>query len=471
MKLKLSNTLSRNKEEFKPIRKEEIGMYCCGPTVYNYAHIGNLRAYIFEDILRRTLEFNRFKVKHIINITDVGHLTSDADSGEDKMVKAIRREGLDFTEESMLKLAKKYTLKFKENFKDLNILEPNIWCKATEHIPEMIKLVEKILENGFAYETSTAIYFDISKFKDYGKLAKLNIEQLEAGARIEPDPEKHNPLDFALWFKAAGKHQNHVMQWDSPWGKGFPGWHIECSAMSMKHLGEQFDIHCGGIDHIPVHHTNEIAQAEAAIGKKWVNYWLHNDFLVMKEGKMAKSKGEFLTLQVLKDKGYNPLSYRYFCLGAHYKTQLTFSFEALDGAESALKRLKENVVSFKENNDSVSNKKIEEEYKKRFLEAINNDLNTPLALAVVWEVVKDKEIGNNEKLKLLCDFDKVLGLGIKTFEKEKVVVSGIIDELLKKRDDARKNKDWSKADKIRDEIKEKGFAIKDTPEGPVLEKI
>ncbi|MBU0472297.1 MAG: cysteine--tRNA ligase [Nanoarchaeota archaeon] len=471
MVLKFSNTLTRKKEEFKPIKQGFVDMYCCGPTVYNYAHIGNLRAYVFEDILRRVLEYNNYKVKHVINITDVGHLTSDADEGEDKMVKAIKREGLDFSKESMLKLAEKYTLAFKKNFKDLNIKEPNIWCKATEHIPEMIQLVERIIKNGYGYDTKTAIYYDISKFKNYGKLAKLNIEQLEAGARIEPDPEKHKPLDFSLWFKGVGKHSNDIMQWDSPWGMGFPGWHIECSAMSVKHLGEQFDIHCGGIDHIPVHHTNEIAQTEAATGKKWVNYWLHNDFLIMKEGKMAKSTGDFLTLEVLKEKGFEPIAYRYFCLGAHYKSQLTFSFEALEGAESSLKRLKENIINFKENKCSFSNKKLEENYKEKFLEQVNNDLNTPLALAAMWEVVKDRELGNDEKLNLLYDFDKVLGLGMERFEKEKIKVSTEIQQLLEKREEARKNKNWGEADKLRDEIKEKGYSIRDMPEGPIIERI
>ena len=469
--MKIYNTLTRKKEEFKEIEKGKVKMYCCGPTVYNYQHIGNLRTYIFEDVLKRILLHNGLKVKHVINITDVGHLTSDADEGEDKMMKAIIREGLKPTKEAMLKLAEKYTEVFKEDLEKLNVLSPDIWPKATEHVDEMIKIIQTLVKKGYGYGTSKAIYFDISKYKDYTKLARFNLEQLEAGARIEPDPEKHNPLDFALWFKAVEKHSNHLMQWNSPWGKGFPGWHIECSAMSMKHLGESFDIHCGGIDHIPVHHTNEIAQSECATGKKWVKYWIHGDFLVLKDGKMSKSKGEFLTLHVLLDKGYDALDYRYFCLGAHYRSQLNFSYEGMDGAKNTLNKLREKIIEFKENKCSFPDVRLEKKYLDEFNKKINDDMNMPEALAITWAVMKDKKLGNDEKLKLLLTFDKILGLGMVKFKRKKLNVPSEILSLLAKREEARKNKNWIYADKYRDDIKSKGYVIADTSKGPVLQKV
>jgi cysteinyl-tRNA synthetase len=403
-----------------------------------------------------------------MNITDVGHLTSDADEGEDKMMKALRREHLPVSKESMLKLADKYTEHFKKNIQDLNILPPTIWCKATEHIPQMLGLIKKIEKNDFTYESDSAIYFDISRDKNYGKLAKLNLKELEAGARVDVDEEKHNPHDFVLWFKITGKHKNHLMKWDSPYGQGFPGWHIECSAMSTYYLGDQFDIHAGGIDHIPVHHTNEIAQTEAATKKHpWVKYWVHGEFLVLNKEKLSKSTGgSFLTIETLKEKGYDPLSYRYFCLTAHYRKPLNFSFEALDSAQIALNKLREKVLEIKNDNEAKGNA---EKYIESFQKAINDDLNMPQALAVVWELIKDDKVNNKTKYNTLLDFDRVLGLNLKYLKEIKIPKD--ILTLAQRREDARLKKDWKESDEIRDQLKTKGYIISDTPNGFVLKKI
>ncbi|MFH1065142.1 MAG: cysteine--tRNA ligase [Nanoarchaeota archaeon] len=462
--LKLYNTLSRTKEDFKPIKPGHAGMYCCGPTVYNYAHIGNLRAYIFEDVLRRVLEFNEFDVKQVMNITDVGHLASDADEGEDKLMKALAREGKKPSVEAMKELARMYEDAFKRDIEQLNILEPLIWCRATEHIQEMIEIIKKIDKNGYAYKTSGGLVFDTSKFKHYADLGKLKLEDLKAGARIKLDKEKKNPSDFALWIT---NQPNHLMQWESPFRKGFPGWHIECSAMSIKYLGEQFDIHCGGIDHIPIHHTNEIAQSEAATGKHpWVKYWLHSEFLILDKDKMSKSSGEFLTLQSLIDKGYEPLVYRYFCLNAHYRQQLSFSFEGLDAAKNAYEKLKSRVIEMKQKGEKGVVDDVG--YLSKFSEAINDDLSTPKALAVMWDMLKDEDVGN--KLSLLLEFDRVLGLGIAYMKKEDFEVPEEVIRLLAHRKDARKKKDWKLSDEIRDKIKAKGFLVLDTSEGQKAEK-
>jgi len=468
--LKLYNTLTRKKENFKPLKKGSVSAYTCGPTVYNFAHIGNLRSYVFADLLKRVLKYNNYKVNHIMNITDVGHLASDADAGEDKMMKAIKREGLKLTKESMLKLADNYTKAFKNDLKQLNIQEPDKWVKATEHIKEMVNLVKILVKKGYAYETPTAIYFNISKYKDYGKLAKLSLKQLEAGARVEPDPEKKSPLDFALWFKAVGKHEKHLMQWESPWGKGFPGWHIECSAMASKYLGKQFDVHTGGIDHIPVHHTNELAQSEAALGKKpWVKYWLHGEFLVIgKNEKMAKSGENFLILQSLTDKGYDPLAYRYFLLSAVYRKQLMYSEQAMKDAQRSLDRLRNIVLEIRTDKSSKGDIK---KYKEQFLKEINDDLNMPKAMAVLWAVVRDTSLGGKQKYSLVKDFDKVFGLGLDKVKKTVVKIDQELKGLIEKREKARKEKDFALADKIRDKIKKKGFILKDTPQGVVWEKI
>lgn len=466
MALKFYNTLTKKKEEFKSIKKGKVSVYCCGPTVYWYQHIGNLRTYVNEDILRRILEHDGYKVTHIINVTDVGHLTSDTDEGEDKLMKALKREGLPLTEKAMLKLADKYFDEFKEDFKRLHILMPTKWTKATEHVKDMIDLIKKIEANGYTYKTSVGLIYDTSKFKDYTKLARLKIKDLEQGTRTEKDSERKNKTDFALWIT---NQPNHIMQWESPWGRGFPGWHIECCAMSIKYLGEQFDIHCGGKEHIPVHHTNEIAQAEAATGKKpWVNYWVHNEWLVLKDGKMSKSKGTFYRVADLITKGYDPLAYKYLCFTAHYRTPLTFSWDAIDAAKTAFNRLKEKVIEIKENLESKPNKN---SYKNDFFKAVNNDLNMPQAISVLWALLKDDELGNKEKYDLLLEFDQIFGFGIKDFKKEKISLDKDIEELIRKREEARKNKDFATADKIRDKLKEKGIILEDTKEGVKCKKV
>ncbi len=458
--MKLFNTLGRKLEEFKPIKPKEVRIYGCGPTVYWYQHIGNLRRYIFEDILKRVLFYNGYKVKHIINITDVGHLTSDADEGEDKMVKAIKREGLELNKESMLKLAKKYTDTFISDMKKLNMIMPDKWTKATEHIKEVIDVIKKIEKNKYSYKTGVGLIFDTSKYKDYTKLGKLNLEQLKAGARVGVDPERKNPSDFALWIT---NQPNHIMQWDSPWGKGFPGWHIECSAMSSKYLGEQFDIHTGGEEHINVHHTNEIAQSEAAFNKKpWVKYWLHMRWLTFKGEKMSKSKGGLYLLSELEEKGYEPLDYRYLCLLTHYRKPLEFSLEALDAAKNAFERLKNRILELKKEKTSRGK---DTKYEKEFKEAVNDDLNTPKAMGIMWEMLKDEKLGSKQKLKLLESFDKVLALNLTKVKEEKIKIPKEINELIKQREKARKNKDFAQADKIRNEIKAKGYVLEDSKEG------
>jgi len=457
----LYNTLTRKKETFVPIEPGKVRVYCCGPTVYDYAHIGNLRTYIFEDLLKRILMRSGFDVLHIMNITDVGHLTSDADEGEDKLLKAIRRENLPVSPDSMLIIAKKYADAFRNDIRQLHILDADVFPKATEHVQEMIELIKRLESRGYTYKTSTAIMFDISKFANYAGLARLNLSGQKTGAREEviKDTEKRNPQDFALWF--FGK-PTHVMQWDSPWGKGFPGWHIECSAMSWKHLGDQFDIHCGGVDHIPVHHTNEIAQSECALQvHPWVKYWLHGEFLTVKSEKMAKSAGTFITLQNIIDKGFDPLDYRYFCLFAHYRSHLNFDWEALENARNAFARLRERVLDLKANPTSNPTQNT---YQDQFNEAIYDDLNIPIALSVFWAVLKDDTLGNKEKLELLVDFDTVFGLGISDLERESLPAN--LMKLIEEREAARNSEDWKRSDKLRDILKTKGILIEDTPHGP-----
>lgn len=450
--LKLFNTLTRKTEEFKPIKNKKVGMYACGPTVYNYAHIGNLRAYVFEDILKRVLSYDGFKVKHAMNITDVGHLTDDGDNGEDKMEKGARREG-----KSAWDIAKFYTKAFEADLRDLNIIKPNIWCRATEHIKEQIALIKKLEKKGFTYSTADGIYFDTSKLSDYGKLALLKKTDLKAGARVDMG-EKKNATDFALWkFSPAGAKRQ--MEWKSPWGVGFPGWHIECSAMSVKYLGQPFDIHCGGIDHIPVHHSNEIAQSEAAEGKPLANYWLHSEFLLAGEEKMAKSADNFLTLAKMKEKGISPLAYRYFLLQTHYRKQLQFSWEALEAAQKGLDHLYSVIPTKAEG-------RVEESLSVRFLAYINNDLDTPGALALVWDALRAKTISKKQ----LLDFDKVFGLGLDKVKKEKTTIPAEAQKLAKQRETARTEKNWSESDRLRVEIEKLGFTIEDTPDGQKIKK-
>ena len=447
--MKLYNTMDRKVEEFVPIEEGKVGMYCCGPTVYNYAHIGNLRTYIFEDILHRTLEEAGYRVKHVMNITDVGHLTGDGDDGEDKLGKRSRETG-----KSVWDIAAFYTDAFFADEKALNIKRPNVVCKATDHIQEMIALIKRLEEKGHTYTAGGNVYFSIDTIDDYGKLAGQKQEDKLSGARIAVDGNKRNPQDFVLWFTNS-KFGEQAMMWDSPWGRGYPGWHIECSAMSMKYLGETFDIHCGGIDAIPVHHTNEIAQSEAATGHKWVNYWCHGEFLLNDKGKMSKSSGEFLTLPVLVGHGYNALDYRYFCLGGHYRTQLKFSYEALDHAKSARERLNSMVAELKAKakpESTISEKA--ESYKDAFFAALFNDLRCPEALAVMWKMLKDNSITEGEKLSLLYSMDKVLGLDLDKVEAKKEEKVGGEEEwkLVEERKQAKAEKNYQRADEIRKEL-------------------
>lgn len=449
------------------MEKGKAGMYTCGPTVYNYPHIGNLRTYIFEDLLRRTLAYDGYKVTHVMNVTDVGHLTDDGDEGEDKMTKSAREKKM-----SVWEIADFFENAFFRDIAQLSILKPHVVCRATDHIGDMIELIKRIEENGYTYIAGGNVYFDISKNKDYGKLAMLDRQELQAGARVSVDTFKRNPGDFVLWFTRS-KFEHQSMLWDSPWGKGYPGWHIECSAMSMKYLGEQFDIHCGGIDHIPVHHTNEIAQSEAATGKKWVNYWVHGEFLIMETGKMAKSKGNFITLEDIEKMGFAPLDYRFLCLGAHYRTQLQFSYDSLETAKSARENLNGKVIELKkesEKSDLPPAAEDESAYIKAFREFISNDLNMPRGLAQLWGILKDDRFSPGQRLSEAYEMDRVLGLGLEELEP---VLTKLTDEeadLVREREKARKAKDFAKADQIRDILLEKGLKIKDTPSGTEWER-
>jgi cysteinyl-tRNA synthetase len=463
----LFNTLTRKKEKFIPLKQGEAGIYCCGPTVYNFAHIGNLRAYFFEDILKRVLLYNGYKVNHIMNITDVGHLVSDSDEGEDKMEKGASREG-----KSVWEIAEFYTNAFKDDILLLNILPPTLYCKATDNIQEQISLIKCLEKNKITYKTEDGIYFDTAKFADYGKMALLDIEGLEEGKRIQFSGEKKNKTDFALW-KFSPKGQKRQMEWKSPWGVGFPGWHVECSAMSMKYLGETFDIHCGGVDHIPIHHTNEIAQAEACTGKKFVNYWLHGEFLLEERGKMSKSAGEFLRLKTIMDKGYSPLDLRYFLLMTHYRKKIKFSFVNLDAARHGFENLKNKIKAVKSEPDAGGKTLTPEVdlFIKNFESAINDDLNVTEGLAVLWEAVKSEKLNSSEKLFFADNAEKILGLNLDKIEPEKQeeIPSEII-ELANKRITAKKEKDFKTADEIRNIIKEKGFELSDKKDGYDIRK-
>ena len=451
--LKVYNTLSRKKEIFKPIKDKKVGLYTCGPTVYWYQHIGNLRSYIFSDTLKRTLEYNGYKVKHVMNVTDVGHLTSDADTGEDKIEKAAKKE-----KKSAKEISNFYWKIFKEDFKKLNIIEPNIWSKASEHIKDQIELIKRLEKKGYTYKTKDGLYFDTSKLKDYGKLARLKTEKLKAGARIKIK-EKKNKTDFALW-KFSEKPGERQQEWKSPWGVGFPGWHIECSTMSMKYLGESFDIHTGGEDHISLHHTNEIAQSEAATGKKFVNYWLHGAFLIFRGEKISKSKGGLCTISELEKKEFAPLSYRYFVLNTHYRNPLEFSFKNLESAQNSYKRLKNIISEIKD--DKKENKK----YLEQFEKAINNDLNTPEALSVLWNLLRDKKAEG--KMRTIREMDEVLGLNL--LKKEKLSIPIKIKKLVQKREKCRKEQKWQESDKIRKEIERLGYRVEDTAKGTKIKK-
>ena len=501
--MKLYNTMDRKVEEFVPIEEGKVGMYCCGPTVYNYAHIGNLRTFIFEDILHRTLEEAGYRVKHVMNITDVGHLTGDGDDGEDKLGKRSRETG-----KSVWDIAAFYTDAFFADEKALNIKRPNVVCKATDHISDMIALIKRLEENGHTYTAGGNVYFSIDTIDDYGKLAGQKQEDKLSGARIVVDGNKRNPQDFVLWFTNS-KFGEQAMMWDSPWGRGYPGWHIECSAMSMKYLGKHFDIHTGGIDHVPVHHTNEIAQSEGSFSEEdrkqgpWVNYWLHNEFLVLQGAtKMSKSSGNFLTLQSLIDKGYDALDYRFFLLGAHYRKQILFSWDAMDGAKKSREALAGRIAKLADKSHvlkKASEKKYGKgqaadttgmsekacEYMGKFKDALENDLLAPVALSMIQKVVKDNAIENPEKIELVSRMDTVIGLKLletaaSVLEAEEKSASvnphegdpeaAEIDALVAERTQAKKNKDFARADQIRDELTARGITIVDTPTGPTWKR-
>jgi len=463
MAVRLYNTLTRHVDEFQPIAPGQVGLYTCGPTVYNYAHVGNLRTYVFEDVLKRVLTQAGYQVRHVMNVTDVGHLVSDADEGEDKMALGAEREG-----KTVWQIADFYWQAFRHDLERLNILEPDVWCKATDHIAEQIEMVATLERKGFTYIIDDGVYFDTSKLSDYGKLARLDVSGLQAGARIEMVAGKRNFTDFALW-KFSPKDKQRLMEWESPWGVGFPGWHIECSAMAIRYLGERLDIHCGGIDHIAVHHTNEIAQAECALGHAWVNWWMHGEFLTMpKSGdgeaaKMSKSSGEFLTLDVVEQHGFEPLAYRYFLFSAHYRQQLAFTWDGLTAAANALKNLKRSVLSLR--GEHTGGEQPIAARMEEFRQAVEDDLNMPRALAVLWNTLKD-DAPAGEIYATLLAMDPVLGLGFEQMQEEALGVSeDEIEKLIAERAEARKSKDFARADAIRDELAEMGVEIMDSPQG------
>lgn len=463
--LKLYNTATRKADEFSSLREKQAGIYTCGPTVYNYAHIGNLRTYVFEDLLKKVLARRGYSVRHVMNITDVGHLTDDADSGEDKMEVGASREG-----KSVWEIADHYTEAFRKDLEKLNIQEPTIWCKATDHIQEQIELVQKLEERGYIYRLEDGMYYDTSKFSDYGKMAGLDLEGLQAGARIEQVEGKKNPTDFSVW-KFSPKGKKRLMEWDSPWGNGFPGWHLECSAMALKYLGPTFDIHCGGIDHVRIHHTNEIAQTEAATGQKWVNWWMHGEFLLMDEGKMSKSADKFLTLSLLEEKGYHPLAYRLYLMSAHYRKAMVFNYESMDGFQKAYERLCRRYGELPEEGGKISERHIH-----AFDESLDDDLNLPQAVAGMWGVLQDSSLSDEDKGATFREMDTVLGLqpqgdgrvSVKTDEND---LSD--DEILKRieeRTQAKKEKNFSMADQIRAELLEQGIELQDGPQGTTFQR-
>ena len=465
--MRLYNTLTKKVEDFVSNEQGKVKMYTCGPTVYHYAHIGNLRTYIFEDILEKGLSYLGYEVQRAMNITDVGHLTSDGDTGEDKMAKGAAREG-----KTVYEIADFYTKAFLDDMVDLNIKVPSLIEKASDNIDIYIKMISNMLENDYAYISNGNVYFDISKAPDYYKLSGKNQDDLFVGVRdtVEEDKAKRNPADFVLWFTLS-KFENQVMKWDSPWGLGYPGWHIECSGISYKIFGDYLDIHCGGVDNIFPHHTNEIAQSEAYVGHKWCNYWCHGAHLNDESGKMSKSNGEFLTVSLLKKKGYSPLDYRFFCLNSHYRNSLTFSFESLDGAKNALTKLKNKVISLTD--EGNLNEELFEKYNNIFKEAICNDLNTSSMITVLYDLLKDEEANDNTKKKLIEKFDEVLSLDLLKVDNVEIdsKLENEINDLILKRAEAKKNKDFLLADQIRDDLLSRNIKLIDTREGTKFEII
>lgn len=463
--MKLYNTLTRKVEEFVPNEDGKVKLYTCGPTVYHYAHIGNIRNYIGHDILDKTLRYLGYDVTRAMNITDVGHLTSDSDSGEDKMEVARKRE-----HKSSMEIAKFYTDAFFEDFSLVNCKMPEIVSPATENIDMYIKIIEKLLKDEYVYISGGNVYFDISKLDDYYVLTNHQEDDLVVGARdgVEEDSNKRNQADFALWFTTS-KFENHELLWDSPWGKGYPGWHIECSGISIKYLGEHLDIHGGGVDNIFPHHTNEIAQSEAYLGHKWCNYWFHNEHLLDQTGKMSKSKGAILTVTKLKENGYDPLAFRFMCLNSHYRKQLVFSYDALTQAESTLKKLRNKIKSLSDSGELDRN--VYEIYNNKFILEISNDLNTANAITVIYELLKDSSVSDKTKISLITSFDEVLSLNLISNEEENLENDAYIKEKIAERNEAKKNKNYVLADEIRDNLLKEGIKLIDTREGTTYEII
>lgn len=467
--MKIYNTLTKTKEDFKPISEEQVGMYTCGPTVYHYAHIGNLRSYIMEDVLEKELRYEGYNVKRVMNITDVGHLSSDADTGEDKMLKGAKREN-----KTVMEIAKFYTDAFFSDCAKLNIKTPDVVEPATNCIDEFIEMITGLLEKGYAYIAGGNVYFDTSKLKEYYTLSSHNEEELMVGVRddVDEDENKKNKTDFVLWFTKS-KFDNQELKWDSPWGVGYPGWHIECSCISLKHLGENLDLHCGGIDNIFPHHTNEIAQSEAYLGHKWCNYWFHVHHLNDKSGKMSKSKGDFLTVSLLEEKGYDPIVYRMFCLQSHYRKPLEFSYEVLDSVAAGYKKLRNRIAKLDASGDVDTN--LAAEYKQKFIEVVGNDMNTASGITMVYDVLK-ADTNDATKLSIIKDFDYVLSLNLADGEmanEQQTSVDGEMEtyimEMIEKRAQAKKERDFATADSIRDELASKGIILKDTREGTTYE--
>lgn len=456
--MKIYNTLNKTIEEFIPREEGKVKMYTCGPTVYHFAHIGNLRSYIFEDILEKSLNYLGYEVKRVMNITDVGHLTSDSDSGDDKMLKGAKRE-----HKSVLEIAEFYTEAFKKDTKDLNIKWPEIVSKATDNIDEYIKIITELLNKGYAYKSGGNVYFDTSKLTDYYKLTNHKVDEMVIGVRegVDEDKNKRNQSDFVLWFTQS-KFDDQALKWDSPWGTGYPGWHIECSGISLKYLGEYLDIHCGGVDNIFPHHTNEIAQSEAFLGHKWCHYWVHGEHLNDETGKMSKSKGEFLTLSLIKEKGYDPLAYRFMCLNTSYRKILVFSYEALDNATSAYLKLKNKVKNL--NDDGEIDEKNYKKYDNEFKKYLAEDLNTSNSITLIYDLLKS-EVNGKTKKALIASWDEVLSLNLITNESTKNIDTHYIEQKIKERTIAKDNKDYALADRIRKELLEKGILLKDTREG------
>lgn len=463
---KLYNTLTREVSDFHPLNPAEVKIYCCGPTVYDYQHIGNFKTFLMENLLVKALRIAGYPVKFVMNITDVGHLTSDADDGEDKMMIAAKRE-----KKKSYEIAEFYTNKFFEDWDLLKMIRPDIVCKASDHIPEMIAMIKTLEDKGYAYVANGNVYFDVSKLKDYGKLAKLDLEKLQAGTTIEVDAHKRGPFDFVLWFTNS-KFANHELLWDSPWGEGYPGWHIECSAMSMKYLGEQMDIHCGGIDHVPVHHTNEIAQSEATTGNKWVNFWVHSEFILLNSEKMSKSKGGFITLDTLRADGIDPLAYKMLCLGTHYRKQINYSNESLGNAARNLQKIYSALATLPydlmEELPPLQSNSLH--YWNDFKAAIFNDLNTPQALAIFWQILDDQTLAPKEKLNLIWHCDQILGFDLKNWRPEKIKIPAEVLDLVEQRKIARANKNWSESDTLRAQIATLGFDVKDAGAEQTLTK-